>query len=78
VASVSSLLARRASFAAAIAVLLAYLGCIVFAGVAPDEKLDWWALLLAPWNPVTDPWLVFLSAIAMLFAFAARPFQALN
>lgn len=75
VAAVTTLVTWRTSFVTAAAVLLAYLGCVLFAGVDPDGHLAWWARLLAPWEPTTDPWITATAITATLYAFAATPFK---
>lgn len=72
VAAVCSLMTRALSFAAAIALLLAYVGCVLFAGVDPDGSVAPWAGLLARWQAHTDPWLIAAAIGAMLYAFAAK------
>jgi hypothetical protein len=72
-AAVGSFVTRSVSFPAAIAVLLTYVGCVLFAGVEPDGTVASWARLLAPWHPGTDPWLTAAAVIATVGAFAARP-----
>lgn len=73
VAALTTLVTRRTSFATAAAVFLAYLGCVLFAGVNPDGHLTWWARLLAPWEPATDPWITTIAIVATLYAFATTP-----
>ncbi|WP_407342250.1 hypothetical protein [Pengzhenrongella phosphoraccumulans] len=73
VAALTTLVTWRTSFSTAAAVLLAYLGCVLFAGVDPDGHLAWWARLLAPWEPTTDPWITAIAIGATLYAFAATP-----
>lgn len=73
VAALTTLVTWRTSFTTAAAAFLAYLGCVLFAGVNPDGHLTWWARLLAPWEPTTDPWITAVAVGATLYAFAAAP-----
>ncbi|MCL3860644.1 hypothetical protein [Actinotalea sp. K2] len=72
-AGVCALIARRASFPAAAMILLAYVGCVLFAGAEPDGDVAWWARLLAGWDAPVDLWLIGIGTAATCSAFLATP-----
>lgn len=63
VAGVMSCIARWSSFYAAMAVLLAYAGCLLFAGVSPEGDIEWWARPLVHRASTVD---VVLSTVGLM------------
>src|SRR4051812_29287404 len=66
VGGIVALVTRAASFVAAASLLLAYLGCVLFAGAGPDGSVDWWAHILAAWDPPVDGWLTLAGTVLVL------------
>lgn len=68
VAGVMSCVAWWASFYAAMAVLLAYFGCLLFAGVGPAGTVEWWARPLVHGASTIDALLAVVGLVAVLAA----------
>lgn len=65
--------ARLGGLVAGFAATLAYLGCCLFAGAAPDGTVEPWARPLAGWQMLPDALLLAAAAVVVLTVFAARP-----
>ncbi|MFS0699558.1 hypothetical protein AB6N24_06245 [Cellulomonas sp. 179-A 4D5 NHS] len=68
-----SLIAVWSTFASAAMVFFAYLGCVFFAGVNGLGQVEWWAWVLAPWQPIVDIGVVAASAALTIAGYAMRP-----
>lgn len=72
-AAVVLVAARVGGAVAGFSAALAYLGCCLFAGAAPDGTVEPWARPLAPWSLVPDLPLLLVGVGVVVVLFAARP-----